>query len=130
MYSSTAIVSAFQNTEKLPATRPDRMLSDAPPSRDAATTSFTWRECELVKTFVNSGITAAAIVPQEMMIDSVSHRLPPSPASIHFETTNVTAIERIEQIHTRLVSGASKSILSLPVFWARAIAPLTRYETI
>src|SRR6266487_120664 len=71
--SSTARVSAFQKTEKLPATRPERMFSEAPPSFEAATTSATWRECELVNTFVNSGISAAASVPQEMIVDSFHH---------------------------------------------------------
>src|SRR5437899_2240724 len=108
--SSTASVSAFQNTEKLPATKPERMLSDAPPSLDAATTSATWRECELVNTFVNSGITAAASVPHEMIIESVSHRWPPSGPRSHFEAMNVTTIDRIEHTQTRLVSGASKLI--------------------
>src|SRR5262252_5935494 len=98
------------------------MLSDAPPSLLAATTSATCRECELVNTLVNSGITAAASVPQEMMMDSVAHRLPPSGASSQYETPNVTAIETIEHTQTRLVSGASKSILSLPVFCACATA--------
>src|SRR6516164_11839724 len=97
--NSTASVSAFQNTEKLPATMPERMLSEAPPSLLAATTSATWRECALVNTFVNSGITAAASVPHEMMIESVAHRLPPSGASSHLDTANVTTIDRIE--HTQ-----------------------------
>src|SRR5881396_2860413 len=99
------------------------MLSEAPPSLEAATTSWTWRECELVNTLVNSGITAAASVPHEMISDSVSHRLPPSDPSSHFEATKVTTIDSSEHTHTRLVSGASKLILSLPVFWARANAP-------
>src|SRR5438874_9712047 len=105
---------------------PDRMVSEAPPSLDADTISATCREWELVNTLVNSGISAAASVPQEMMTDSVSHRLPPRLLSIHFDAANVTRIDRIEQVHTRLVSGASKLILSLPEFWARAIAPFTR----
>jgi hypothetical protein len=41
MSSKTAKVSAFQNTEKLPATMPDKMVSEAPPSLEAATTSLT-----------------------------------------------------------------------------------------
>src|SRR5512143_3342490 len=122
--SSTASVSAFQNTEKLPATMPDRMLSDAPPSLLADTTSATWRECELVNTFVNSGITAAASVPHEMITDSANHIVPPSGASSHLETVNVTRMDRIEHTHTRLVSGASKLILSLPMFCARENAAL------
>ncbi len=77
-----------------------------------------------MNTLVNSGITAAASVPHEMITDSVNHRLPPRPASSHRLAANVTRIERIEHTHTRLVSGASKSILSLPVFRARAIAAL------
>src|SRR5689334_15498870 len=98
------------------------MLSDAPPSLLAATTSATCRECALVNTLVNSGMTAAASVPQEMMIDSVTHRLPPSGASSQRDAANVTRMERIEHTQTRLVSGASKLILSLPVFCARATA--------
>src|SRR5439155_19269897 len=124
--SRTASVSAFQNTEKLPATIPERMFSEAPPSLLAATTSATCCECELVNTFVNSGITAAASVPHEMISDSVDQRCPPSGASSHLDTANVTAIDRIEHTHTRLVRGASKLILSLPVFCARATAALPR----
>jgi len=124
-------VSAFQNTEKLPATRPDRMFSDAPPSWEAATTSFTWRECELVNTFVNSGITAAATVPHEMITESVTHRFPNAASGSRIrEAANVTPIESSEHTQTRLVSGASKSILSLPVFWARATAPFATYDRI
>ena len=63
----------FQKQEKLPATRPERMVSEAPPSREALTISATWREFELVNTLVSSGITAAASVPHEMMIESFHH---------------------------------------------------------
>src|SRR5580765_5471695 len=103
---------------------PERMLSEAPPSLLAATTSATCRECELVNTFVNSGITAAASVPQEMLRLNVIHRLPPIGASSQRDTANVTMIDRIEHTQTRLGSGASKLILSLPVFWARETAAL------
>ena len=48
------------------------MFSDAPPCREALTTSSQWREPVLVKIFVNSGISAPAIVPQLMMIESAS----------------------------------------------------------
>src|SRR5512145_1937549 len=41
---------------KFPATKPDRMFSDAPPSLDDVTTSFTWRECIDVKLLTNSGM--------------------------------------------------------------------------
>src|SRR5438046_7164040 len=106
------------------------MLSEAPPSLEAVTTSLTWREWALVNTLVNSGITAAASVPHEMMTESVNHRLLPRFPSRSLDATKVTTIEKMEQTHTRLVSGASKSILSLPVFWPRATAPFTRYDTI
>jgi hypothetical protein len=33
----------IQKAEKLPATRPERMLSEAPPCREEVVTSFTWR---------------------------------------------------------------------------------------
>src|SRR5262245_48556797 len=105
---------------------PERMFSDAPPSLLAATTSATCRECELVNTLVNSGITAAASVPQEMITDNVDQRCPPSGANSHLDTAKVTTIDRIEHTHTRLVSGASKLILSLPEFCARETTELPR----
>src|SRR6185503_10661456 len=114
--------SAFQNTEKLPATMPERMVSEAPPSREALTISFTWRECELVNTLVSSGITAAAIVPHEMMIDIFHHRPLGKVPRMSLDTTNVTTMERSDVSHTKLVSGASKLILLLPLFCARATA--------
>src|SRR5215831_10277241 len=101
---------------------PDKMLSEAPPSLEAATTSAVWRECELVNTLVNSGISAAARVPQEMITESVSHRFPPSGPSSQREAAKVTTIDRSEHTHTRLVRGASKLILSLPVFCERDTA--------
>src|SRR3954447_8624566 len=69
-----AIRIPFQNALKLPATRPDRIVSDAPPSRLAVTISWTCLECELVKTLVNSGISTAASVPQLMMLANCHHR--------------------------------------------------------
>ena len=68
-----------QKAEKLPATRPLRMLSEAPPCREEVTTSFTWRLSVDVKTFVNSGISAPAMVPSEMMVES-THQRPGWPA--------------------------------------------------
>src|SRR5438093_13789227 len=64
----------FQNALKLPATMPLRIVSDGPPSRDAVTISCTCFECELVKTFVNSGMSTAASVPQLMIDASCHHR--------------------------------------------------------
>src|SRR6187551_569359 len=65
----------FQNALKLPATMPERIVSEAPPSRDAVTISCTCFECELVKIFVNSGISTAASVPQLMIVANCHHRL-------------------------------------------------------
>ena len=65
----------FQNALKLPATMPERIVSDAPPSREAVTISCTCLECELVKTLVNSGISTAASVPQLMIVASCHHKL-------------------------------------------------------
>src|SRR5687768_3006357 len=113
------IAAPFQKHEKLPATSPDRIVSEAPPSREALTISFTWRECELVKTLVSSGITAAASVPHEMMIESFHHRPLPRCPRMRFEAPNVTPIDISEVIHTRLVSGASKLIFDLPAVCAQ-----------
>ena len=63
----------FQKALKLPATMPERIVSDAPPSREAVTISCTCLECELVKTLVNSGISTAASVPQLMIVASCHH---------------------------------------------------------
>src|SRR5688572_25588178 len=109
---------------------PERIVSDAPPSRDAATISLVWRELELVNTLVNSGISAAASVPQEMITESFHHRPLPRPPSIHCDTRNVTTMERIDVSHTRLVSGASKLILSFVAFCARNTAPLIENDAI
>jgi hypothetical protein len=52
------------------------MLSEAPPSRDAVTTSLTWPDSVEVKILTSSGISAPASVPQLMIVDSFHHRLP------------------------------------------------------
>src|ERR1700730_4620826 len=65
----------FQKALKLPATKPDRIVREAPPSRDAVTISCTCLECELVKIFVNSGMSTAANVPQLMIVASCHQRL-------------------------------------------------------
>src|SRR5687768_10750001 len=65
---------------KLPATSPDRMLSDAPPSRDDVTTSFTCVDSTEVKIFTSSGMIAPASVPQLMTVESF-HQSDPSPMS-------------------------------------------------
>src|SRR5439155_21150630 len=100
------------------------MVSEAPPSREADTISRTCRELLLVNTLVNSGMSAAASVPHEMIVESLHHSPAPKSASIQRDTRKVTRIESSEVVHTRLVSGASKSISSLPWLRPRAIAPL------
>src|ERR1041385_3784178 len=103
-----------QKPEKLPATRPERMLRDGPPSSDDVTISATWRESTEVKTFTNSGMMAPASVPQEMMAESF-HQSVGSPfrsGMISFETTNVRITDTIEVSQTSEVSGASKFISS------------------
>ena len=52
------------------------MFSEAPPSRDAVTTSRTWPELVEVKTLTSSGMTAPASVPQVMTVESFHHRVP------------------------------------------------------
>src|SRR6185437_1256063 len=69
----TSIVIPSQNALKLPATKPERILSDAPPSRDDVTTSRTCRESTDVKTLTNSGIIAPARVPQVITVESFHH---------------------------------------------------------
>src|SRR5438876_7557222 len=74
-----AINEPIQNALKFPATMPERIVRDAPPSRDAVTISCTCLEWELVKTLVNSGMRTAARVPQLMMTASF-HQRPEGPS--------------------------------------------------
>src|SRR5258708_5364792 len=60
---------------KLPATRPDRMFSEAPPSREDVTTSFTCADSTEVKILTSSGMMAPASVPHVMTVDSFHHRV-------------------------------------------------------
>src|ERR1051325_7221170 len=71
---STIIARPIQKADILPATNPERMFSEAPPCLEQFVTSRTWRECVLTKTFVNSGITAPAMVPQLIIAESTHHR--------------------------------------------------------
>src|ERR671914_2287147 len=102
-----------QNALKLPATRPERMLSEGPPSRDDVTTSRVWRDSVDVKILTSSGMMAPASVPQVMIVDSF-HQSEPSPRSrtSAYETRYVSATETSDVSHTSWVSGASKFILS------------------
>src|SRR5215212_9023394 len=126
-----AMARPIQYAEKLPAMKPERMLSDAPPSRDAVTTSRTWRDSVDVKTFTSSGMIAPASVPHVMIVDSFHHIVesPPRFGINRYETTYVTPTERIDVSHTSDVSGASKFILSALPKRAFATASLMKYET-
>src|SRR5438132_11054762 len=106
---SDIIVSPKQNALKFPATKPDRMFSEAPPSRDEVTISRTCREVTDVKTFTNSGMMAPAKVPQVMTRDSFHHRVgsPPRCGISRREARKVSATETNDVSHTSVVSGAS-----------------------
>src|SRR5262245_8397664 len=78
---SATMTMPIQYAEKFPAIRPESTFSDGPPSRDAVTTSRTWRDSVEVKTLTTSGITAPASVPQVMIVDSFHHSVP-SPRSL------------------------------------------------
>ncbi len=66
----------IQKPLKLPAVRPDRILSDAPPSRDDVHHFLHVSGLVEVKTFTSSGIIAPASVPQEMIVESFHHSVP------------------------------------------------------
>src|SRR5215472_4025433 len=111
---STSINRPSQKAEKFPATKPERMLSELPPWREAVTISRVCRASVLVKNFVNSGIKAPAAVPQEMIMDNTHQRagcaLPAaSLKSLNMSqlTTKVIAIETADVIQTSQVSGNS-----------------------
>src|SRR5690348_11554950 len=116
------MVSPSQKAEKLPATKPERMLSDAPPSSDEVTISPTWRESTEVKTLTSSGMIAPASVPQEMMAESFHQRVgsPFRSGITSFETTNVRMMETIDVSQTNEVRGASKFISSALAYRALA----------
>src|SRR5262249_56107636 len=87
----------------------DRMLSEAPPSRDDVTTSRTCADSVEVKTLTSSGMMAPARVPQVMTVESFHQSVPsPRPGIRSHETRYVRATEITEVSHTRAVSGASK----------------------
>ncbi len=84
---SPTITMPSQYALKLPATRPDRMSSEAPPSRAEVTTSRTCAESVDVKTLTNSGMMAPASVPHVMTVASFHHKVPsPRPGISHHET--------------------------------------------
>src|SRR5207302_832196 len=106
---SSIIVIPNQNALKFPATKPDRMFREAPPSRDEVTTSRTCRELTDVKTFTNSGMIAPARVPQVMTSESFHHSVgsPPIVGIRSRDARKVSATETSEVSQTSVVSGAS-----------------------
>src|SRR4051794_33705807 len=103
------IVMPSQYALKLPATKPERMLSDAPPCRDDVTTSRVCAESTDVNTFTNSGMIAPASVPHEMIVDSFHHidGSPPRRGMSRYDTRYVSATETSDVSHTSEVSGCS-----------------------
>src|ERR1044072_1558865 len=95
---SSRIARPSQYELKLPATSPDKIFNDAPPSRDEITTSRTCRDSVEVKTFTNSGMMAPARVPQVMIAESFHHSEPSPPRSgiKTLETTNVRTTDTTE----------------------------------
>src|ERR1700720_1589010 len=75
------LVNPSQYALKFPATKPERMFSDAPPSAEDFTTSRTCPEFIEVKTFTNSGIIAPASVPHVITDDSFHHSVVSPPRS-------------------------------------------------
>src|SRR5882672_3528956 len=87
-----------QKALKFPATKPERMFSDAPPSRDDVTISRTCADLSDVNTVTSSGMIAPARVPQLITSDSFHHSVgsPPRSGMMSDETTNVSATDTSE----------------------------------
>ena len=72
---------------------------------------------------------APANVPQVITVESFHQRLPsPRVGMSTYEAAYVARTETIEVSHTRVVSGASKFILSTPSYLLLAMASLAKYE--
>src|SRR6185436_715982 len=122
----------FQNALKLPATKPERIVSDAPPSREAVTISCTCFECELVKILVNSGMSTAASVPQLMIVASCHQRFGNGSDWLAAVTVkswssnqlmpNDVLIHRMDAIQIKRVKGCSKSNSLSPLYCFSEIA--------
>src|SRR5215471_4150035 len=124
----------IQKALKLPATRPERMVSDGPPSRAAVTISWTCLEWELVKILVNSGMSTAASVPQLMIVASCHQRLGRAvPATVRSLIRSQlmkydVLMHRIEAIQMSRVRGCSKSNSLRPAYFFSEIPWLTKYD--
>src|SRR6516162_7764873 len=135
---SAAMSDPIQNALKLPDTMPDRIVSEAPPSRVAVTISCTCLECELVKILVNSGMSTAASVPQLMMAASCAHSHCVWDGSIPGTTSprissqlmkNDVLMHRIAAIQMSRVSGCSKSNSVRWPYCFSEMAWLMKYDT-
>src|SRR6266566_6356236 len=122
MAMSAIIASPNQNALKFPATKPDRMFREAPPSRDDVTISRTCRELVEVNTLTSSGMMAPASVPHVITSESFHHSVvsPPTAGINSRDATNVSATETSDVSQTSVVSGVSKFMWS--TFWYRAFA--------
>src|SRR4051812_22821372 len=99
------------------------MFSDAPPSREDATTSFTCDDSVDVKIFTSSGMIAPASVPQLITVDSFHHSVPSPSCGINtYDTAYVVATETSDVSHTSTVSGCSKFIAIASLYRAVVIA--------
>src|SRR5438552_13515355 len=130
MAISAIIVSPNQNALKFPATKPDRMFNDAPPSRDDATISRTCAEWTDVKTSTSSGMIAPASVPHVITSDSFHHRVgsPPILGISSRDTRNVSATDTNDVSQTSVVSGVSKFMCSAVWYRAFVKAAFRKYE--
>src|SRR5947208_16814632 len=105
----TTMVMPSQNALKLPAMRPDKMLSEAPPSREEVTTSLTWLDSVDVKILTSSGMIAPASVPHVMTVESLHHSVPaPRSLTRTHEATYGIATARNDVSHATPVRRASK----------------------
>src|SRR5713101_2806179 len=125
--------SPIQKADMLPATNPDRIFSEAPPCLEQLVISLTWRELVLTNTFVNSGMTAPATVPQLIISESTHHNAGcgvPVPSwkspRRSLLARKVTPMETADVIQTRCVRGASKSKSLFQPNIALLIASLTK----
>src|SRR5512145_3240606 len=103
------------------------MFSEGPPWRVLLTTSWVCRLLVDVNTLTSSGMSAPAMVPQEMIAESFHHREPsPTSPSTTYVMAKVPRIDTTDVIQTSDVSGLSKSNRSTFEYLARAHASLAR----
>src|SRR5438876_12117729 len=100
MRTTTAMPSQY--AEKFPATSPERMSSEAPPSRAEVTTSLTWPDAVDVNTLTSSGVIAPASGPHVMTVESLDQSEPTRRSrSSAAETRDVSPAETVDGIDRR-----------------------------